>query len=182
MVAITITALCGAVLLLAIETTVLNTAESVDQAIAAGMARQLVDEALGARYCAIGEYSQQYPLGASAWEQAGEGRERYNDTDDYTGFVAQPPEDLWGDPLGDDDGEGDLRHPNFRVPAGRFANWRQRIDVYYVDENDLSQNLTGGSTSNYRAVVASIYRQDADGSLRLLARVRRVYAYVPPAE
>lgn len=179
MVAITITALCGSVLLLAIETTVTNTAEAVDETIAAGMARQLVDEVLGARYCAVGEAPQQYPLGCSSWEQGGAGRERYNDTDDYAGFEAAPPEDVWGQPLGDDDGAGDLRHVNFRVPSGRFDSWRQRIDVYYADESDLSQNLTGGATSNYRAVVASIYRQDSDGALRLLARVRRVYAYVP---
>jgi hypothetical protein len=179
MVAITITALAGAVMLLAIETTVINTTEAVDQAIAAGMARQLVDEVLGARYCAVGEDPQQYPLGASAWEQAGDGRERFNDTDDYRGFSAQPPEDVWGLPLGDDDGAGDLRHPSFRAPAGRFEAWRQQIDVYYVDGNNLTQRLPAGVTSNYRAVEAIVYRQERDGALRELSRVRRIFAYVP---
>jgi prepilin-type N-terminal cleavage/methylation domain-containing protein len=179
MVAITITALAGAVLLLAIETTVINTTEAVEQTIAAGMARQLVDEVLGARYVAVGSDPQEYPTGPSAWEQAGEGRERFNDTDDFHNFAAQPPEDVWGVALGDDDGEGDVRHTNFRVPSSRFADWRQRIEVYYVDENDFTVRLPAGVTSNYRAVEAAIFRQERDGALRELARLRRVFAYVP---
>lgn len=179
MVAISITAMAGAVLLLAIETTVQNTTESVEQTIAAGMARQLVDEVLGCRYVAVGEYRLQYPLGPSDWELAGSGRDRYNDTDDFAGFEAQPPQDPWGIALGDDNGAGDLRHPAFRVPAGRFSDWRQKIDVYYVNENDLRQRLPEGATSNFRAVEVTISREQQDASLRELARMRRVFCYVP---
>lgn len=179
MVAISITAMAGAVLLLAIETAVQNTTDSVEQTMAAGMARQLVDEVLGARYTAVGAGPYQLPLGPNNWEQAGEGRERFNDTDDFNNFQAQPPESRWGVALGADDGAGNLRHPNFRAPTGKFDDWRQTIEVYYVDESDFSQRLTGGDTSNFRAVEVTIARQEQDGSYRELARLRRVYSYVP---
>jgi len=179
MVAISIAAMAGAVLLLAIETTVQNTTDSVEQTIAVGMARQLIDEVLGARYVAVGASPYELPLGASDWEAGGAGRERFNDTDDYNAFSAQPPTGRWGVPLGSDDGAGNLRHPNFRTPTGRFDDWRQTIEVYYVDENDFTQRLTGGDTSNLRAVEVTISRQQQDGSYRELARLRRVLSYVP---
>lgn len=181
MVAISITALAGAVILLAIETSVQDTTDALDETMAAGMARQLVDEVLGARYMTLGGDPHQYPPGPSAWEQAGMGRERFDDTDDYHGFSAQPPEDLWGQTLGLDDGAGNQRHVNFQIRPDYFADWRQEISIYYVDPIDLSKTLPAGSTSDYRAVEVVIYRQQADGGLRELARLRRVFAYVPSA-
>ena len=80
-----------------------TTSESLEQTIASGMARQIVDEVLGARYKEAGTSPYQYPLTANSWELQGTGRERFDDTDDFNGFRAQPAEDLWGLELGQGD-------------------------------------------------------------------------------
>ena len=74
--------------------------------------------------------------GPSAYELAGTGRERYNDADDYHQFLAIPAEGLYGEALGTGNDQGSLRHANFRVPDGYFENWRQRVEVYFVDPDD----------------------------------------------
>ena len=182
LVSLTILVLAGSVMLLAIETTVLSGDDALEQTIADGMARQIIDEVMGTRYAASSAYVYQYPLGPSSWEASGNGRERFNDTDDFHNFSAKPAEDLWGQPLGEGDDEGGLRYSNFRVPSGYFDKWKQRIEVYYVDDEDLSLRLTGSNTSNHRAVEVTILRQQPDNSLREITRSRRVYAYVPAPE
>lgn len=179
LVALTIMTMIGAVVLVSIETSVVNTKSNVDSSIAEGMAQQLVDEVLGKRYHAIGSDPYDYPLTGSNWELEGNGRERFNDTDDFNGFVANGAENIWGNPLGEGDGAGGFRHANLRVESGYFDTWRQEIEVYYVDENDLSLRLDPYETSNYRAVEVTISRQQSDGAYMPLANLRRVYAYVP---
>jgi len=179
MVATTITALAGAVLLLAVETSLQTTADATDSAIAEGIARQLVDEIMGHPYMdPDSDTPYQMPLTASLWEWFGQGRERFDDTDDYNGYSSRPVVSLLGVELGQEDGAGDLRHANFRLPADYFEQWSEQIEVYYVDDDDPSVRLTGSDTSNTRAVEVRIWRTLPDGAQRLLAHVRRVYAYV----
>lgn len=180
LVAISITAIAASVLLLGVHASVQTTEEGLRQTIALGMAEQLLDEVLGARYHAVGVDGLQISLGPSSWERQGSGRERYDDVDDYHGVRAQPPEDLWGIELGTDDGEGDARHPNFCAPAGLLDPWRQEIDVYYVDESNLTVRLPAGQVSDYRAVEVRIYYNASNGGSRELAHLRRVVAYLPP--
>jgi len=179
LVSITITALAGSVLLLAAESSIRTARDDVDRMIAEGLAQQLIDEVLGTRYMAIGASPYQYPLGPSAAELAAKRRAAYDDTDDFYQFLAEPAQDRWARALGQGDGKGGLRHPDFRAGSKRLVSWRQEIEVYYVSESNLSQRLTGSSTSNFRAVEARISRRQPDGSLRPLAQVRRVYAYLP---
>ena len=169
LVAISITAIAASVLLLGVHSSVQTTEEAFRRTIATGMAEQLLDEVLGARYHAVGVDGLQVSLSPSLWEQLGSGRERYDDVDDYNGIRAEPPEDLWGIDLGTDDGEADERHPNFLAPAGLLDHWRQEIDVYYVDESDLTIRLTFGQVSDYRAVEVRIYYDDPNGGSRELA-------------
>jgi type II secretory pathway pseudopilin PulG len=181
MIGVTVLAMAGAVLLLGMETSLRTTIDAEDQTIAAGMAQQLVDEVLGQKYmesAATGPL--QYPFAANAYESAGSGRERYNDTDDYHGFRAQPPKDAYGIELGRGNGAGATRNVNFQLPSGKFARWRQEIDVYYVSASDPSVKLTGSQTSYYRCLEVRISRQEATNVYRTLATVKRVYAYVPP--
>jgi prepilin-type N-terminal cleavage/methylation domain-containing protein len=177
--ALTILVMASSVILLSLETAVNTAVDGVESTIAEGLADQIIVEVLGRRYKAFGTDAYQYPLGPSSWEQQGNGRERFNDTDDFHSFVAEGAEDVWGLPLGTGDGEGRPRHPNFQVPAEFFKNWRQDIAVHYVNETDLSQNLGRYQTSNFRAVEVTISRRLADGTLRPLATRRRVFAYVP---
>ncbi len=181
LVAISITAIAASVLLLGVHASVQTTEEALKQTIALGMAEQLLDEVLGARYHdADADDGHEINLGPSGWEGQGSGRERYDDVDDYNGVRAEPPEDLWGIELGTDDGEGDARHPSFRVPAGFLDHWRQEIDVYYVGAPDFT--TPSDPEKDYRAVEVRIYYNDPNGGSRELANLRRVVAYLPPTE
>jgi len=179
--AITLTTMAAGAVLLGSYSAVQTTEVSVEQTIAMGMAEQVVDEVLGTRYHAVGAGAYQTPLGPNSVEMAGNGRSLFNDTDDYHGFQEMPPEDRFGMRLGQGDGAGGLRHPNFMAPPFQLANWEQEIDVYYVDENDTSVRLSGSQTSNFRAVDVRIHFVK-NGSRRTLARVRRVFAYLPPPQ
>jgi hypothetical protein len=65
------------------------------------------------------------------------------------------------------------------VPSGYFENWRQRVEVYFVDPADHRIKLSG-STSYFRAIEVHIEIQDGDGTYRNLATRKRIVAYVPP--
>lgn len=179
MVSISITALAGSLILLAAETSMQTTNESVEQTIALGLARQLCDEISGQRYHGSGESPNLTPLAPTSWEASGTGRERFGDLADYNGYQAQPPKDLWGQPIGQENDAGDARHANFQTPVGYFAKWRQRVEVYYVSDQDFTVRLSAGQTSNYRAVEVFIEYVDTDGSVRTLAQTKRVFSYVP---
>jgi type II secretory pathway pseudopilin PulG len=180
MLAISMAAIAGSVLLLGITSSLQTTDEAISQTIANGMATQLLDEAIGLRYHAIGSGGYDTTLGPSIYELSGAGRELFNDIDDHNGFQAQPPQAPLGIELGQDDGRGNLRHENFRVSSGRFDNWRREIEVYYVDESDLTTRLPDGRTSAYRAVEVRIIDDNPQRGSRELAKMRRVIAYVPP--
>jgi len=178
-VALSITALAGAVLLLAVESTVQSTTDSVRRTIADGLAQQLLDEALTKCFVLPGSDPLSTTFGPSSYELAGLGRERYNDTDDYDQYTAHPAEALYGEQVGTGNDAGGLRHASFRVPDGYFANWRQRMEVYFVDPADHRIKLTA-STSYFRAIEVHIDFQDSDGTWRTLATRKRIVAYVPP--
>jgi len=180
LVAISLTAIAASVLLVGVTTSLQTTHEAMERTIADGIARGLIDEIVGGRYAAVGAGGYQVNFGPSAWEQAGSGRERYDDIDDYHGLRIQPPQDFCGIELGTDDGEGGQRHPGFQSPEGFLDDWTQEVDVSYVDESDLTTPLPHGSTSDYRAVEVRIYKDQPEGGRRELAKLRRVVEYVPP--
>lgn len=177
--AIAIAAIAGAALLLGMTSSLQTTDATVEQAIATGLAQQLMDEVVGGRYAAVGAGGRQVSLVPNAWESQGPGRSRYDDIDDYHLTTAQPPEDPWGVALGTDDGQGGQRHPEFQIPAGYLDDWREEIRVYYVRESDFTP-LPAGQTSDFRAVEVRILRVNSEGGARELARLERVVAYVEP--
>jgi hypothetical protein len=178
-VALSITAMAGAVLLLGVESTLDTNTDSVHRTIADGMAQQLLDEICTKRFVAAGSDPLSTAFGPSGTETAGTGRERYDDTDDFDGFIALPAEDRHGRPLGTGDDAGGLRHPNLRMPDGFFDRWRQRVEVYFVDSSDHRVAITSGS-SYFRAIEVFIERVEADGTVIPLASRKRVIAYVQP--
>ena len=179
-VAISVLALAGTVLLLAVETSLQTTTDAVDRTIADGLAQQLLDE-LSLPHFMDPEpgTSPSDPLGPSGWESSGNGRERFDDTDDYHNFTAQPAEGVWGEPLGTGNGDGNARHTAFQVPPNYFQSWRQKVEVYFVDPADPSLRLTSG-TSEYRGIEVTIEKIEPDGTARPLATRKKVIAYVPP--
>jgi len=179
LVSLTIIAMSASALLLAVQTTVQARTDAMQQTIAMGLARQLIDEVLGQPYHAPGSVATAYPLGPTAYEKAGKGRERFNETGDYNGYAAQPPVDMLGAPIGTGDGGGGLRQADVRVASSFFDNFRQEIEVYYVSDADASVRLAPGRTSGHRAVEVRILRINSDKSPTELARLRQVFAHVP---
>lgn len=180
LVATAITAIAASALLLGVTSSLQTTSEAQEQAIASGMAQQLLDEVLGARYMEYGLSAYQLDLQPNGAELASGTRELYDDVDDYNGVQTQPPVDSWGVSLGTDDGEGGQRHPHFQSPPGFFDHWRAEIDVYYVNPPDLATRLPSGQVSDYRAVEVRVYYVDPDRGSRQLTKLRRMVAYVPP--
>ncbi len=182
MVAMSITAIAASALLLGVASALQTTDEAVQGTVAAGLARQLMDEVTGARYLDYQYRHIPYAtyLGPETIELTSGTRELFDDVDDFNGFASQPPVDRWGIPMGEDDGEGQTRHPNFRIPSGVLENWQQEVTIYYVDLSSPTVPLVAGQTSDYRAVEVRIVRTDPDGRRRELARLHRIVAYVPP--
>jgi prepilin-type N-terminal cleavage/methylation domain-containing protein len=181
MIALSLIAMAGAVVLLSVETALDAADRAYEQNVAAGLADQLLDEVLGAPYHAADSNPYRHPLGPSTWESQGAGRERYNETGDYHGFTATPPKDRYGANLGKGNDASGARHPNFAAPGNAFGAWRQSVEVYYLAAGDPSVRLSGSATSNYRAVEVVISRSVAEGDVEL-ARRRRVFTYVPKAQ
>ncbi|NQT38753.1 MAG: type II secretion system protein [Planctomycetes bacterium] len=180
LVAVSITAIAGTVLLLGTTSSLQATDDSLRRTIALGLAEQLLDEVLGARYMEYGTSPYPTSLSPGGDEAATGTRELFDDVDDYNGVLAQPPEDPWGVPLGTEGTAGAQRHPNFQLPPEFFDRWRQEVSVYYVSESDLATPLAVGQTSDYRAVDVRIVRDDPQRGVQELARLRRVVSYVPP--
>lgn len=177
LVALSITALAGSVLLLSVDSSLATTMEAVQQTIADGIAQQVLDEMLTKRYMESGGNPLTDLLNATAWELLGAGTERFDDVDDFAGYIAHPAEGIFGEALGTGDDEGDLRLDNFRLRSDYFQNWRQRVLVYFVDPND--HTIQSATPTAYRAIEVIVEYIGPNGAARPLARRKRVIAYVP---
>jgi hypothetical protein len=178
MVAVSITAMAGAAILLGVSASLQSTTSALEQTVALGLAQQLMDEMAGKRYAKVATNPYDSPLAPTTGESAGPGRSEFTNLAAYNGLSSMPALDPWGIQLGTDDGAGGQRDPSLQA-AAYFANWQQSVEVYYVDSANLSNRLTAGQTSNYRAVEVHISIQDQSGALRPVLTLRRVFAYVP---
>jgi type II secretory pathway pseudopilin PulG len=192
LVAITILALAGSVLLSASHSSMSSASLGVDATIAQGIARQVMDEAMGLPYVAK-TYTSSDPNAVlltnigSAPRNSGR-RDDWDDLDDYNGtsptstYSAQPACDRWGQKLGLGDSaargsSSDLRHPNFRLRDDYFHAWQIETNVYYLNPSDLTQRQT--AASYYRAIEVRVSRIAADGTKVQLENLRRVHCHVP---
>ena len=83
---------------------------------------------------------------ATAWELLGLGTEL---STTWTTTPATSPsrsKGIWGEAAGHGRRSGQLAAGEFRVRADYFQNWRQRVEVYYVDPNDhtVQQRIADG--------------------------------------
>jgi type II secretory pathway pseudopilin PulG len=172
LVATTVTVLAGSAILLALESSLRSTEMAREQSIGQGIAQQLLDEVACAKYPPAGSAPQPPALGA------GSSRAAFDDIDDYHGYSSVPA-DRWGRPLGTGGVGGTQRHPLLRLRDGYFSHWQTTIEVYFVSDSNLSQPLTGGQTSNHRAVRVRVVVNDPVGASRQVAEAQRVFANVP---
>jgi hypothetical protein len=181
-VAIFLASIAGSVLVLGTLSSASTTENTLNECIAMGMAQQLMDEVVGTRYClysATGaDTAHDAVLAPIASHTCNGTRQLFTDNEDFNGFQSSPPVDAWGITLGTDDGSGGQRPANFQAPTARYANWQQKISVYYVSEPNWATPAT--SPTNYRAVVVTISYLDPLRGLQPLATLRRVIGYVPP--
>jgi type II secretory pathway pseudopilin PulG len=183
LVALTLMTIIGGALLARFGDQGRYVADSLDQTVAEGLAQQLMNEIAGCRYVAVGETpNSAASFGPSPYESAGTGRERYNDIDDFHGYSKSPPLDRYGVPMGTEDSgtsSGATRHPKHQTPTNAFANWRQSVAVYFVDDTNPTVRLPAGTGSFHKEVeVVVSYNDPLQGTVEL-ARLSRVFAYVP---
>jgi type II secretory pathway pseudopilin PulG len=164
-IAISLAAMAGAVLLAGVNASVKVTDDALRETIALGMAEQLMDEIV-ARPHNRTTTSSSLP------------RAQFDDVLDYAGYTAGPPVDPWKIQLGKDDVQGALRHANFMDPSGLIDNWQERVTVQAVKEDGTSQVLTAGQDPDFVSIDVRIVYTDPSGTIRELARLRRVVAYV----
>jgi prepilin-type N-terminal cleavage/methylation domain-containing protein len=179
MTAMTIMAIAGSTLLMGLASNSSTTRDALERAIAAGMAKQLLDEISGMMYIEPGGSAYDpMPLGPGSPEISAGARRQFDDIDDYHNIRTTPPTDRWGVTLGTDDGRQATRNASFQVPTGYFTGWKQWVDVQYVSETNFTTPLTSG-TSNYRRIRVQVLVEQADGTTRTLADLSRVVTYVP---
>jgi type II secretory pathway pseudopilin PulG len=177
--ALTITSMAGAVLLLGAQSSLDATVEAVDRTIADGIAQQTIDEILTKRYTAPAGNPLTTALAPTLSEILGTGGTAlFSETDAYAGFVAQPIKGLWGENLGTGDDSGNLRLDNFRVRSDYFNNWRLRVDLYYVDPSN--HTLTSTTPTNFRMIEVNVELMRSNGSAFPLANRKRLITYIPP--
>jgi type II secretory pathway pseudopilin PulG len=177
LIALSITALAGSVLLLSVDSSLESTTEAVRRTIAEGMAQQMLDEMLTKQYTETGGDALAALLGATASELLGQGTELFDDVDDFMGYVAQPVEGVFGEAPGTGNDNGGLRLNSFRMRSDYFNNWRQRADVYFVDPND--HTVRSATPTAYRALEVNVEWIKPNGGVVPLARRKRVITYVP---
>ncbi len=154
LVAISITALAGSVLLLGVHASLQSTEDALRQTIASGLAQHLMNEVVGAPSIEA--------------------------IDEYDGFESQPPGDAWGVALGTDDGKGGQRPPSLQMPAGLLAQYAWEVRIHRVDPADLTARLAAGAPSDYRLVEVRVTCNAPNTAPRELARLQSVVAHVSP--
>jgi len=178
LIALSITSIAGAVLLLSVQSALDTTIEAVDKTIAEGLAQQTLDEILTKRFVGPAENPLTAVLGALSSELQNLGTSLFDDTDDYAGYVSKPLKGFFGETMGTGDDSGGLRLQNFRVRSDYFQNWRVRVDVFYVNpDNHL---VRSSSATNFRMIDVNVELVRPNGGALPLANRRRIVAYVPP--
>jgi type II secretory pathway pseudopilin PulG len=178
LIALSITSMAGAVLLLSVQSSLESTIEAVQRTIADGVAQQTMDEITTKRFVGPSENPLTSVLGPLTSEILNDATALFDDADDYAGYIAQPIKGTFGEVLGTGDDNGNLRLQNFRVRSDYFQNWRVRVEVYFVDPND--HTVRSASPTNFRAVDVHVELMRSNGAAVPLSTRRRVFAYVPP--
>ena len=172
-VAMTLVSLAASALLLASYSALGQVGDAMDSLVAHGIAAQLMDE-IAARPVRSGA-----ELATKLMNGEAPLRLNFRHVDDYDGYTSLVgPVDPWGIPLGQGDNAGGVRHPNFRVDASAWRNWRVHVSVSPVSGTDLTTATNLLPPPPYRLVEISILRHEAGRDIPL-ANLRRVLVEMP---
>ena len=155
--AITVMALAGSILLLGTSASLQTTQNAMHGAIARGMAQQLMDEIVGCRYYEPGVDPHSTILGPDGSEATGGTRQYFDDSDDFNGLRTTPPKDFYGVALGKDNGQGGTRNPLFQISPGDYRQLAtrsgcllcKRIESEHQVAHRANQRLSRGRGSHY---------------------------------
>lgn len=180
-VAMTIVAIASSVLLLGVEATLQSVEYQEEVTIADGLARQFLDEIQGQNWVDPSIRNSPYAtsLSASGDELSGQGRSRFDDTDDYNGYSTNPPVHIDGNTVSTSDSSGDTLPKEFRPSSSFLSRWRCTIEVSYVSETDHSVKVPANSPTNYRVLICRVYRRNADDTWREVVERERIISYIP---
>lgn len=181
LVAISLIALAGSALLVAIDTSTSAVDDAILETLAENLGNRLIEEALGKPFVEKGSASLPPNPGLEAGEDASPPQtNRFDDLDDYHDYATSGSIlDPWGRSVGVGDGAGDERHPSFRLPAGYFGRWSLVSLVTYL-QSDLLTPLPAGQSSPHRKMQVFVYYFSPATGWRLLAQPSRVVTYVAP--
>ncbi len=178
MAALAIVGIAAGAILSASMNSVSSTDGSLRNYQALGIAQGMIDEISGMRYMAVGADPYDTFLGPNTSEKA-TGRSAFNDLDDYNGWSEQPLKEKGGQSLGNEDGDGSARDPNFRVPSSYFTRWRTQVTVYYANEGAWTTPLSPSSPTSYRTLQVKVQYNDPTLGYLDLANLTRTFSYVP---
>lgn len=177
MVALAVFAVAAAAITLSITSSLALSEDARDRMIAHGLACQLLDEILGNRYSEGNAIPYDVYLRPGFDEAAAGNRSRFDDIDDFNGWVEEPPKDAWGIPLGQEDGWGGYRPVAARTDA--LARFRREVRVAYVSPPNYATPLPQGQITDFRLIEVRVYRRKQDGGLILLGQASQIVAHVP---
>lgn len=172
LVAMSIATVAGTAMLTSISTAISSSTEAADSAVAAGLVEQLVDEISATRFPAATNVTLAQP----------KVRSTFDDIDDFANWIATPPTDPSGQPIGTEAapsvGTGQ-RTSLMQADASFLLNLTQEIVVERVQPSG-----TGGWTvvtqhTNYRRVTVRIKKSAPNTAEKTLAEIVRIFTYVP---
>ncbi|MDA7952127.1 MAG: hypothetical protein MPJ24_11655 [Pirellulaceae bacterium] len=162
LVAISLTTLAVGAFVSSIETTQSSASSGVEQLIAEGLAQQLLDEALG-----LPVQKTAIPITANLSNAP---RSTFTHLEQYHQVTENPILDIYGHPLGKEDGQGGLRGADYQA-IERFQKWHRHITVEYMDRETPS--LPSGIVTDLLRVRVRVRKMNHDGTHTSLADVSR---------
>jgi MSHA pilin protein MshD len=179
LVAVTIVGMAGSAIMMGVAAALQGADDAVERAIGTGLAEQLMDEIAALAFEDETTATLGVSIGPDSGESSGVSRENYDDLDDYDGLSNRPPLDVWGIPLGTDDGQGGTRLAAVQIPGVALSQWRRTVEVHFVSASDLTTDLGPGATSDYKAVTVRVFLEEPGRGSREIAAIRRVFGHVP---
>jgi len=177
--AISITTIAGAALMTSIGSAVQAASRATDQAVARGLAAQMMDEIAAARVPAptgTQATGSTMPLGQTT-------RDQFVSIDDYDGWSASPPVDRHGQPLGYEAtavGGSPVPRPASLRPDDRFLKqFTREVVVEGVVPGPSSGWQATTSETGYRRVTVRVLFSNGSAPLAVLFENTRIFSYVP---